>query len=136
MTPTSQGLAKRHKRIFACKFCLLVQESETHIFFYCRTLTSLKHELLKLLKLPTTSPFDLYKAIFLNIIPKERNKEVYFFKLALVAIYRDTIWKARNQATHKNCKISDTTLSAMFISKTKYLLKRFRENETLKSYFG
>ena len=91
---------------------------------------------MKLLKQPTTSSFDLYKAIFLNIIPQEKNKDIHFLKLSLVALYRDTIWKARNQATHKNCKISDTTLSTIFISKTNYLLKRFRENETLKSYFG
>ena len=124
ITPTSEGLAKRHKRVFECKFCLSVQESETHIFYECQTLISLKRELISLLRQQTNNSFDLYKAIFLNIIPNEIDKEIYFLKLALIAIYREAIWTARNQATHKECHISDRSLSTIFINKTRYLLKK------------
>ena len=52
ITPTSEGLAKRHKRVFYCKFCSLEQETEGHIFFDCQTLDLIKLELIKVLKQP------------------------------------------------------------------------------------
>ena len=134
ITPTSEGLAKRHKRPFFCKFCLLEQETEVHIFYDCPMLDVIKLELIKLLKQSNNTNINLFKAIFLNCIEQESNIDVYYLKLAFVALYRDAIWTARNQATHKNYKWSGTQLANIFISKTKYIFKLLRNSEAVKIY--
>ena len=136
ITPTSEGLAKRHKRPFFCKFCSSEQETEVHIFYECPFLDLIKLELIKLLKQTDNSAIDLFKAVFLNHIQQESNIDVYYFKLAFIALYRDAIWTARNQATHKNYKWSETQLANIFISKIKYILKLFRNSEVVKNYVG
>ena len=136
ITPTSEGLAKRHKRPFFCKFCSSEQETEVHIFYECPFLDLIKLELIKLLKQTDNSTIDLFKAVFLNHIQQEFNIDVYYFKLAFIALYRDAIWTARNQATHKNYKWSQTQLANIFISKIKYTLKLFRNSEVVKNYMG
>ena len=134
ITPTSEGLAKRHKRPFFCKFCSLEQETEVHIFYDCPMLDVIKLELIKLLKQSNNTNINLFKAIFLNCIEQESNIDVYCLKLAFVALYRDAIWTARNQATHKNYKWSGTKLANIFISKTKYIFKLLRNSEAVKIY--
>ena len=136
ITPTSEGLAKRHKRPFFCKFCSSEQETEVHIFYECPFLDLIKLELIKSLKQTDNSTIDLFKAVFLNHIQQESNIDVYYFKLAFIALYRDAIWTARNQATHKNYKWSETQLANIFISKIKYILKVFRNSEVVKNYVG
>ena len=92
--------------------------------------------IIKLLKQTDNSTIDLFKAVFLNHIQQESNIDVYYFKLAFIALYRDAIWTARNQATHKNYKWSETQLANIFISKIKYILKLFRNSEVVKNYVG
>ena len=83
ITPTSEGLAKRHKRVFSCKFCSREQETETHIFYSCQKLESIKLNLIRLLRQPHNTFIDLYKGIFLNTIPHEANSDLYMIKHAL-----------------------------------------------------
>ena len=134
ITPTSEGLAKRHKRIFFCKLCSIEQETEVHIFYDCLCINRLKVELLKVLNLSDNSSNNLFEGIFLNVLPTESNKSVYFLKLAFIAVYRDAIWTARNHATHNNQKYSSDQLVSIFINKTKYLLKLFEGNEAVQVY--
>ncbi len=134
ITPTSEGLAKIHKRPFFCKFCSLEQETEVHIFHDCPMLDVIKLELIKLLRQSNNTVINLFKAIFLNCIEQESNIDVYYLKLAFVALYRDAIWTARNQATHKNYKWSGTQLANIFISKTKYIFRLLRNSEAVKIY--
>ena len=134
ITPTSEGLAKRHRRIFFCKLCSLDQETEVHIFYECPFLNTIKLELIKLLKHRQNNHIDLFKCIFLNTLPTEANKNLKFLKLAFVALYRDAIWTARNEATHRNHKTSSNQMANMFVSKTKYLLKLFKDSEAVQSF--
>ena len=134
ITPTSEGLAKRHRRIFFCKLCFLDQETEVHIFYECSFLNTIKLELVKLLKHRQNTQIDLFKGIFLNTLPTESNKKYYLLKLAFIALYRDAIWTARNEATHRNHKTSSNQIANMFISKTKYLLKLFKDSEGVQSF--
>ena len=135
ITPTSEGLAKRHKRVFFCKFCSREQETETHIFYSCQNLESIKLNLIRLLRQPHNTFIDLYKGIFLNTIPFEENKDLYMIKQTLFAIYRDSIWTARNQATHKNYIFSKDQIETLFINKVKFFFRRFKENETIKQFY-
>ena len=134
ITPTSEGLAKRHKRVFFCKFCLLEQETEAHIFYHCQNLDLIKLELIKVLKQPDNTTVNLFKVIFLNLIHKESYRELYLLKLAFIAIYRDAIWMARNQATHKNYKVTANQLANIFTNKIKYLLKIYENTEAVKCF--
>ena len=136
ITPTSEGLAKRHRRIFFCKLCSLDQETEVHIFYECPFLNTIKLELIKLLKHRQNNHIDLFKCIFLNTLPTEANKNLKFLKLAFVALYRDAIWTARNEATHKNHIKSSNLIANMFICKTKYLLKLFKGNEAVQLFLN
>ena len=63
ITPTSEGLAKRHKRVFSCKFCSREQETETHIFYSCQKLESIK---LNLIRLFEATPQHIYRHFPLN----------------------------------------------------------------------
>ena len=134
ITPTSEGLAKRHKRVFYCKFCSLEQETEGHIFFDCQTLDLIKLELIKVLKQPDNTGINLFNVIFLNMIHQESERDIYLLKLAFIAMYRDAIWTARNHATHKNYMVTANKLADMFTYKMKYLLKIFKDTEAVKSF--
>ena len=134
ITPTSEGLAKRHRRIFFCKLCFLDQETEAHIFYECPFLNTVKLELIKLLQHRQNTHIDLFEGIFLNSLPTESNKNVNFLKLAFIAVYRDAIWTARNEATHKNHIKSSNLIANMFICKTKYLLKLCKDNEAVQLF--
>ena len=94
----------------------------------------LKSELIKVLRISKNVHIDLFKVIFLNTIPKESNTDAYFLKLAFVALYRDAIWTARNQATHKNYVFTANKLANSFISRTKCFLRSFKDNEAVKHY--
>ena len=102
ITPTSEGLAKRHKRVFHCKVCFMEQETEEHIFYFCPFVQQIKLDLIKLLRQPHNTLFNVFKAIFFNILPQQFNGEYLEVKQLLIHIYRETIWKIRNLATHKN----------------------------------
>ncbi len=56
-------------------------------------------------------------------------------KQTLFAIYRDSIWTARNQATHKNYIFSKDQIETLFINKVKFFFRRFKENETIKQFY-
>ena len=135
ITPTSEGLAKRHRRIFFCKFCNLEQETETHIFYSCPSIYSMKLNLIRLLRQPHNTFIDIYEGIFLNITPREENKELHLIKQAFLSIYRDTIWTARNQATHKNYIMSQVQMNTLFHNKVKSFLKRFKEDENIQLFY-
>ena len=135
ITPTSEGLAKRHNRVFPCKICGQYQETEEHIFFDCVFLRDIKLELIKLLRQPHNTYFDLYNAIFLNTIMQQQNTtELSMLKLAFVAIYKETVWIVRNQTTHKNYRFSENKITSLFHCKVKNLLQAFKEVESVKLY--
>ena len=135
ITPTSEGLAKRHRRVFYCKLCNLEQETETHLFYSCPSIYTIKLNLIRLLRQPHNTFIDLYEAIFLNITPIEENKELHLIKQAFLSIYRDTIWIARNQATHKNYIMSQVQMNTLFHNKVKSFLKRFRDEESIQLFY-
>ena len=68
------------------------------------------------------------------MIHQESNRDIYLLKLAFIYMYRDAIWTARNQATHKNYMVTANKLADMFTYKMKYLLKIFKDTEAVKSY--
>ena len=134
ITPTSEGLAKRHKRVFFCKFCSREQETESHIFYSCQSLETIKLNLIRLLRQPHNTFIDLYNSVFLDILPDDGNKDLYFIKQAFLAIYRESVWLARNQATHKNYIFSKDQINNIFQNKIRSFFKRVKENETIKLF--
>ena len=102
LTPTSEGLAKRHNRIFPWKICSGDQETEEHIFFLCPFIQDIKLDLIKMLRQPHNTLFDIYKAIFLNHLPQQTCETISKLKILLIHVYKETIWKIRNLATHQN----------------------------------
>ena len=134
ITPTSEGLAKRHKRVFFCKFCSREQETESHIFYSCQSLETIKLNLIRLLRQPHNTFVDLYNSVFLDILPDDGNKDLYLIKQAFLAIYRESVWIARNQATHKNYIFSKDQINNIFQNKIRSLFKRVKENETIKLF--
>lgn len=134
ITPTSEGLAKRFKKVYQCRFCLQEQETEEHMFYWCPFILDLKLNLLRLLRQPHNTFIDPYKAIFLNSIPKETTKDLYFVKLAIIAIYRETIWTSRNNATHNGYMFSRDHFLRLFGNKINFFFKLFKENEVVNSF--
>ena len=132
ITPTSEGLAKRHKRVFHCKVCFMEQETEEHIFYFCPFVQQIKLDLIKLLRQPHNTLFNVFKAIFFNILPQQFNGEYLEVKQLLIHIYRETIWKIRNLATHKNQSFNKDTIRKIFIAKIKW--QRFFMPEN--AFFG
>ena len=134
ITPTSEGLAKRHKRIFFCKLCSYQQETEEHMFYFCKNIETIKLDLIKLLRQPHNTYIDLYKSIFLNIVPKEDDDDLYRVKKAFVAIYRETIWTIRNDATHKNHQFSGEQIRKIFSNKVAAFVERFKGDKTVELF--
>ena len=134
ITPTSEGLAKRFKKVYQCRFCLQEQETEEHMFYWCPFILDLKLNLLRLMRQPHNTFIDPYKAIFLNSIPKETTKDLYFVKLAIIAIYRETIWTSRNNATHNGYMFSSDHFLRLFGNKINFFFKLFKENEVVNSF--
>ena len=135
ITPTSEGLAKRHNRVFPCKICGHQQETEEHLFFNCAFIRNTKLELIKLLRQPHNTYFDTYNAIFLNTLMQQQNTtELSMLKLAFVAVYKETIWIVRNQTTHRNYRFSEHKITSLFHCKVKNLLQAFKEFESVKIY--
>ena len=135
ITPTSEGLAKRHKRVFPCKICGQYQETEEHLFFECAFVRDTKLELIKLLRQPHNTYFDPYNAIFLNTLTQQQNTtELFMLKLAFVAIYKETIWLVRNQTTHRNYRFSENKITSLFHCKIKHLFKSFQDCESVNLY--
>ena len=75
ITPTTEYLSKKHNFRFSCKICHSLNETEEHLFYLCPVIKKLKLQLIRLLRQPYNTYFDttqsIYKAIFLNIYPKE-----------------------------------------------------------------
>ena len=134
ITPTSEGLAKRHKRIFFCKLCSYQQETEEHMFYFCKNIETIKLDLIKLLRQPHNTYIDLYKSIFLNIVAKEDDDDLCRVKKAFVAIYRETIWTIRNDATHKNYKFSGEQVRKIFSNKVAAFAERFKGDRTVELF--
>ena len=121
ITPTSEGLSKRTNRVHPCKICNKnIQETEEHIFYLCEsvrpTLNALKLDIQK--HFPQT--FDLYKAVFLNIIPKT-DKENRITILQILALYRETLWHIRLQTRFKDRTYTPEIISQIFTHKAKHL---------------
>ena len=137
ITPTSEGLAKRHKRIFPCKICGRDQETEEHIFFYCPITKNTRLELIKLLRQPHNTYFDIYKTIFLNTLKEQQNStELTMLKLAFVAIYKETLWLVRNQTTHNNQRFSEEKITSFFHCKIKKLFQIYKDYDSVKVYIN
>ena len=113
-TPTSEGTAKRINRIVPCNICKYnTQETEEHIFYYCAHIQQTKHALTRFLNTNTNAQVDIYKAIFLNLIPKEQNDK-YNIKIRLLALYRETLWWARLQATFNERSHTPNSIRDMY----------------------
>ena len=125
LTPTSEGLAKRHNRIFPCKICSGDQETEEHIFFLCPFIQDIKLDLIKMLRQPHNTLFDIYKAIFLNHLPQQTCETILKLKILLIHVYKETIWKIRNLATHQNQIFCKRTIQTIFNGKIKWLKKHY-----------
>ena len=125
LTPTSEGLAKRHNRIFPCKICSGDQETEEHIFFLCPFIQDIKLDLIKMLRQPHNTLFDIYKAIFLNKLPQQTCETILKLKILLIHVYKETIWKIRNLATHQKQIFCKRTIQTIFNGKIKWLKKHY-----------
>ena len=133
ITPTSEGLAKRHKKVFECKLCRSVQETETHLYFECPVIQNIKLDLIRMLRQPHNTFVDPYKAIFLNSIEKEANT-IYYLKSAIYAIYRDTFWQSRNQATHRGYRFTNTLITKIFNNKINFFHKSLQRTEAIEQF--
>ena len=127
ITPTSEGLAKRHKRLFPCKICTGDQETEEHICYFCPFIQDIKLDLIKMLRQPHNTLFDPYNAIFLNQLPNQTLDEYFKLKILLIHVYKEIIWKIRNMATHHGNVFCKATIKKIFSGKIKWLRERHRE---------
>ena len=132
ITPTSEGLAKRHKRVFSCKICNGEQETEEHLFYFCPFVQGIKLDLIKLLRQPHNTLFNVYNAVFLNLLPNEDTCDtIKKYKVLFIHIYKETIWKIRNLATHQNHSFKNDTIVKIFRSKVKWQMNKLNSNDIL-----
>lgn len=123
-TPTTEGQSKIKNKIFPCTICTRnTQETEEHIFFHCTHVQKTKQALTKLLNTPPNTQVDIYKAIFLNIIPSEP-KETHKVKLIILSSYRHTIWQTRLQTHFHSVSHTPNTIFHRFIHKTIHTLEQ------------
>ena len=127
ITPTSEGLAKRHKRVFPCKICSGDQETEEHLFYFCPFIQDIKLDLIKMLRQPHNTLFDPYNAIFLNQLPNPTSDEYFKHRILLIHVYKEIIWKIRNMATHHGNVFCKRTIKKIFSGKIKWLRERHKE---------
>ena len=100
-----------------------VVETEEHVFFFCPCLKNIKQALYKFLNTKITMQTDIYKAIFLNMIPKQ-DKQFHTIKLIILALYRDTAWTVRLQTKFSDKHHTSKTILDIFIHKLKYTLTK------------
>ena len=109
-----------------CKTCRQrKQETEEHIFYECQSIQKTKQSLKKLLntQLDANVNTDIYKAIFLNLIPPQPH-ELHLIKLHILAIYRDTLWKVRLENKFSDRNHTPKTILDMFTHKLTHALTK------------
>ena len=115
-TPTTQTIPN------TCTICKLKQkETELHLFFTCKHIQPIKSALTKFLNTKTEHPTDIYRAIFINTLPKQ-GKQQTEVKLHILAIFRSTIWGTRLATKFRNLQITPDQLLQSFIAKTTHAL--------------
>ena len=78
-----------------------------------------------MLRQPHNTLFDIYKAIFLNYLPQQTCETILKLKILLIHVYKETIWKIRNLATHQNQIFCKRTIQTIFNGKIKWLKKHY-----------
>ena len=109
-----------------CKTCRQrKQETEEHIFYECQSIQKTKQSLKKLLntQLDANVNTDIYKAIFLNLIPPQPH-ELHLIKLHILAIYRDTLWKVRLENKFSDRNHTPKTILDLFTHKLTHALTK------------
>ena len=113
ITPTSAY--KKQK----CNICKTAVETESHLFYTCPLIQTIKLDLSKQIKDKTQATQDLYQTIFLNTTNKNTTKTDTKMITQLTAAYRQTIWNFRNIGIEQKTPIRQHILENHFSNLTK-----------------
>ena len=134
ITGTTNHKNKFRTKKIHCTICKTIPETEHHLYTSCPSLSSLRIELIRLLRLPHNTLHDrvqiLHRAILLNIYPF-KNKAQSIIRNITLAHYRETIWNIRNSTKWDNKTFSNDTIVNIFKHKLKIHLQK---HTTLKEW--
>lgn len=102
ITPVTQKTARKYQTLSQCKLCRQnIQETEDHIYFHCRAISSALNTLKETIQKHTKTHVDIYQAVMLNMIPKTKaNMKTKLFRC--LGEFRLLAWTCRNKAVYKN----------------------------------
>ena len=122
-----------------CTICKSLPETENHLFTTCPSLSPLRIELIRLLRLPHNTLHNrtqlLHRAIFLNIYPFN-NKAQSDIRNIVLAHYRETIWQIRNSTKWDNKSFSQQTIVKIFKTKLKLHLEKYTTQQDWELFYS
>ena len=128
ITGTTNHKNKFRTKKIHCTICRKLPETEYHLFTSCPSLSPLRIQLIRLLRLPHNTLHNrtqvLHRAILLNIYPFN-NKAQSNIRNITLAHYRETIWNIRNSTKWDNKDFTQDTIVNIFTYKLKFHLKRY-----------
>ena len=135
-TTNHQNKNRKNNFIF-CSICKTAPETEHHLFLSCPSLSPLRIELIRSLRLPHNTYNDkaivLERAILLNIYPFN-NKSQCEIRNIILAIYREIIWQTRNSTKWDGKQYTKQQLVKTFKYKLKFQLDKFTTTNDWEQY--
>ena len=75
ITPVTQKTARKYQTLSQCKLCRQnIQETEDHIYFHCRAISSALNTLKETIQKHTKTHVDIYQAVNAQHDPQNQSK--------------------------------------------------------------